>query len=432
MSTDRKRWGWGLLLSARRIRAGRRLSVARARQRKAGTSRSRADRSGRPGALGDAPTVHSPASTSVPGAYDDAVARWERGRGTDGRAVADAPLLRGPAPACRTGRSRGYRRGRASRTAAAWATPDRRLRATCVAGGLLHLHHLTPLHDAAATSCRGVPIVTHLHGTELKMLDGIARERAGGRPGPHARWWASRLGEGGAPRATATIAISPHERGRGRAPARARPGDRALARRRRRRRALRARAARATTSGARAGSVARRDPHGWDEATGSPGASATARQVLDAFFDPDRRPRPVLLFVGRFLGFKRVPLLVRAYARARERMTVPAPLVIWGGVPGRVGGRAPPHRRRTRGRRAACSSPAGAATRNCRRTRLRRLLRRALHRRAVRPGVPGGDGLRAAGDRHAQRRAAELRQGVGISIRHGMRSWCFHRSAEPS
>jgi glycosyltransferase involved in cell wall biosynthesis len=30
----------------------------------------------------------------------------------------------------------------------------------------------------------------------------------------------------------------------------------------------------------------------------------------------------------------RVPLLIRAYARARQRMADPVPLVIWGGVPG--------------------------------------------------------------------------------------------------
>ena len=50
---------------------------------------------------------------------------------------------------------------------------------------------------------------------------------------------------------------------------------------------------------------------------------------------------PVLMYVGRFLGFKRVPLLVRAYARARERMHAPAPLVIWGGAPGEWEGEHP-------------------------------------------------------------------------------------------
>ncbi len=78
------------------------------------------------------------------------------------------------------------------------------------------------------------------------------------------------------------------------------------------------------------------DPQGWDEANGTPGSIRyTEAEVLDAFFDhATGAPRPVLLFVGRFLGFKRVPLLVRAYARARDRLVTPAPLVVWGGVPG--------------------------------------------------------------------------------------------------
>ena len=64
--------------------------------------------------------------------------------------------------------------------------------------------------------------------------------------------------------------------------------------------------------------------------------------MLDAFFDDETgEPRPVLMYVGRFLGFKRVPLLVRAYARARARMSVPAPLVIWGGAPGEWEGEHP-------------------------------------------------------------------------------------------
>ena len=64
--------------------------------------------------------------------------------------------------------------------------------------------------------------------------------------------------------------------------------------------------------------------------------------MLDAFFDPaSGAPRPVLMFVGRFLGFKRVPLLIRAYARARARMAVPVPLVIWGGMPGEWEGEHP-------------------------------------------------------------------------------------------
>jgi glycosyltransferase involved in cell wall biosynthesis len=51
---------------------------------------------------------------------------------------------------------------------------------------------------------------------------------------------------------------------------------------------------------------------------------------------------PVLLFVGRFLDFKRVPLLVRAYATAREALGPhPPPMVIWGGYPGEWEGEHP-------------------------------------------------------------------------------------------
>ncbi len=46
---------------------------------------------------------------------------------------------------------------------------------------VLHLHHLTPLHAAAARVAPDVPIVTHLHGTELLMLEAIAQR--GPRPG---------------------------------------------------------------------------------------------------------------------------------------------------------------------------------------------------------------------------------------------------------
>src|SRR3954454_23347910 len=73
--------------------------------------------------------------------------------------------------------------------AAAWAT------AFADAGAadcnVLHLHHLTPLHEAAARVAPGVPVVTHLHGTELLMLEAIAR---GAPPAwRHADAWAARL-----------------------------------------------------------------------------------------------------------------------------------------------------------------------------------------------------------------------------------------------
>jgi glycosyltransferase involved in cell wall biosynthesis len=42
---------------------------------------------------------------------------------------------------------------------------------------IAHLHHLTPQHDALARVTPTMPVVAHLHGTELKMLDGIRRRR---------------------------------------------------------------------------------------------------------------------------------------------------------------------------------------------------------------------------------------------------------------
>ena len=70
----------------------------------------------------------------------------------------------------------------------AWA---RALQSVDAAGAdVLHLHHLTPLYEAAARVAPGVPIVGHLHGTELLMLEAIDAD-------PH-RWpygeaWAERL-----------------------------------------------------------------------------------------------------------------------------------------------------------------------------------------------------------------------------------------------
>ena len=63
---------------------------------------------------------------------------------------------------------------------------------------------------------------------------------------------------------------------------------------------------------------------------------------LAVFADPKTgEANPVLLYVGRFLAFKRVPLLVRAYQRARSSFERPAPLVVWGGYPGEWEGEHP-------------------------------------------------------------------------------------------
>src|SRR3954469_17286278 len=54
---------------------------------------------------------------------------------------------------------------------------------------VLHLHHLTPINEAAARVAPGVPVVGHLHGTELLMLEAIED----GAPWPHGAAWAERM-----------------------------------------------------------------------------------------------------------------------------------------------------------------------------------------------------------------------------------------------
>jgi glycosyltransferase involved in cell wall biosynthesis len=294
---------------------------------------------GAEGALGNAATFFAGIDT-VPVAYDEAVARWERGADP-----MDAPFPMHPSYEEREGApDRSFPRvtpEQGERMVAAWgkliagSAALRRVR-------VFHLHHLTPIHDAAAAVMPGVPIVTHLHGTELKMLDAIARAEPGIGQGPHAAWWADRMGEA-ARRADATIVISPHQRDEAVRLLRLDPAtvhllpdgvdvERFAVRRsddlERRARWL---------------EWLVRDPQGWDEASRTPGSIRyTEDDVLEAFFDASTgESRPVLVFVGRFLGFKRVPLLIRAYARARARMAVPAPLVIWGGAPGEWEGEHP-------------------------------------------------------------------------------------------
>jgi D-inositol-3-phosphate glycosyltransferase len=83
------------------------------------------------------------------------------------------------------------------------------------------------------------------------------------------------------------------------------------------------------------------DPQGWDE-SGQPGTVRYSEEDIDEWFaDETGNPTSVLLFVGRFVRMKRVPLLIRAYKRAQERFSHLAPLVIWGGSPGEWEGEHP-------------------------------------------------------------------------------------------
>ena len=55
---------------------------------------------------------------------------------------------------------------------------------------VLHLHHLTPLNEAAARVAPDVPVVGHLHGTELLMLEAI---ELGDAEWPYGEEWETRM-----------------------------------------------------------------------------------------------------------------------------------------------------------------------------------------------------------------------------------------------
>lgn len=191
---------------------------------------------------------------------------------------------------------------------------------------VLHLHHLTPLHEAAARAFPGVPVIGHLHGTELLMLGEIERGAPAGWE--HAEAWAERM-RGWARRCERLLVLSPDAIRRvppllgvdeDRVVWAPNGFDPRLFTRR-------------PVRGHERLALWRRwlceDGQGWDE-SGEPGSVRYGEHELEAFAGMG----PVLLYVGRYTEVKRIPLLIRAYARARERFDVRAPLVLLGGHPG--------------------------------------------------------------------------------------------------
>jgi glycosyltransferase involved in cell wall biosynthesis len=195
---------------------------------------------------------------------------------------------------------------------------------------VLHLHHLTPLNEAAARAFPDVRVVGHLHGGELLLMEELEQRRDG--EWPHAPAWTARLRRWAA--ACARIVLISHSQLRraqrllGVAPDRCvtvangfdpelfRPVqvDRVAHWRRHL-----VQAPRGWAPGGRAGSVR------YDE------------RDLEAF----AAPNPVLIHVGRYAAVKRLDVLIEAYALARPSFAVRAPLVLVGGAQGECEGEHP-------------------------------------------------------------------------------------------
>ena len=202
----------------------------------------------------------------------------------------------------------------------AWA--DALERARAAEADVLHLHHLTPIHEAAARVAPDVPVVGHLHGTELLMLEHIAEGAPEGWN--HADAWWERM-RGWAARCEQIVVLSPSQLDR---------VERLLDIDRDR--------CTVVPNGYDPECFSRRDidraafwrrqlteePRGWLPGQ-EPGSLRYPPQAAAALAD-----RCVLVCVGRFTEVKRMGLLVRAWARARERFERPAALVFVGGHDG--------------------------------------------------------------------------------------------------
>ena len=202
-------------------------------------------------------------------------------------------------------------------------------RAHAADADVLHLHHLTPINEAAARVAPDVPVVGHLHGTELLMLEAIAE----GAPSswPHADAWAERmrgwaqrcerlvlLSHSQLDRATSMLGVDPDRcfvLPNGFNPEEFRPQE--VDREAHWRRHL------------------VDEPQGW-----KPGEDAGS-----VAYTPEDVERlagaAILLSVGRFTAVKRTDLLVRAFAAAQERLAGRTALVLVGGHPGEWEGEHP-------------------------------------------------------------------------------------------
>ncbi len=215
------------------------------------------------------------------------------------------------------------------RLVAAWAEALARARAG--EADLLHLHHLTPAHEAALRAFPSLPIVGQLHGTELAFLRTLA---AGPRLGwRHARAWEERLRRWA--RACERLIVPPGADaevaallGLKRSRLHGLPSGVELER-----------FQPSPLTGEARRAFWRRwlvdSPQGWDE-QGEPGSVAYRDEQLAPFAS-----ETVILYLGRFTAVKRLPLLIRAHARAQARLERPCPLVLVGGHRGEWEGEHP-------------------------------------------------------------------------------------------
>lgn len=200
-------------------------------------------------------------------------------------------------------------------------------RAGIASADLLYLHHLTPLNEAVARSHPEIPVLGHIHGSELLMLERIADAVPSGWS--YAERWVERLCEW-ATACSRIVVNSPEGRKR---------------------------AARLLDLDPERFILV---PNGFDPTFAPRDVDRRAfwtEQLVDRpqGWHPDGAPGSVsyspdqlaplegttLLYSGRFTEVKRLTLLIETYAATRSRFETPTALVLLGGFPGEWEGEHP-------------------------------------------------------------------------------------------
>ena len=192
---------------------------------------------------------------------------------------------------------------------------------------VLYLNHLTPVNEAAAREFPDVPVISHIHGPELLMLERIVE----GAPASweHAEEWRRRIC--GWAEASKRLVVNTPQGGKRAARLLGLDEDRFAV------------IPNGFDPSFKPREVDRRalwrkhlveEPQGWrpDE---EPGSVGYFEEDLDAL------EGTTLLYSGRFTEVKRLPLLVEAYAKARVEFDEPTALVLLGGYPGEWEGEHP-------------------------------------------------------------------------------------------
>jgi glycosyltransferase involved in cell wall biosynthesis len=193
---------------------------------------------------------------------------------------------------------------------------------------ILHLHHLTPLNEAAARIAPSTPVVGQLHGSELLMLERIAAGapaswRYAERWAARMRSWAQRcvrlvVAPAGLARVEEVLGVNP---------------ARVIA----------------LPNGVDTDLFAPREVHRaaiWRRVlVAEPRGSLPHGAPGSARYDEAQVARlsagAVLVYVGRFTAVKRLDRLIAGFAEARQRLPTPAGLVLVGGHPGEWEGEHP-------------------------------------------------------------------------------------------